>query len=229
MPLPARDELARACQPVLVAARVGRGHWRPQPATFDLAISPSEALQEGFLTALPYLSLVLVIGGLSWYQSKQIAGRNKASEMAPQQKMMMRIGPAMFVVIAFAMPAALGVYFLVSTIWRVGQQAYITHSLYKGEDSVGAQAQKAMADARADREKQKTSKSTSNGAKKSSAKTGAKTGSGAKAGSGGKSGKSGGNGAESGSERASTTGAVTSGAGDKAKPHPRSKKKKKRK
>lgn len=178
----------------------------------DLAVSPSEALQDGFLTALPYLGMVLVIGGLSWFQSKQIAGRQKTAEMAPQQKMMMRIGPVMFVMIAFAMPAALGVYFLVSTTWRVGQQAYITHSLYKGEDSVGAQAQKAMAAARAEREK--TSKSSDNGAKKTPAKTGA---------------KSGGNGAASKDSGKTTTGAVPSGAGNKAKQHPRSKKKKKRK
>jgi YidC/Oxa1 family membrane protein insertase len=199
----------------------------------DLAISPAQALQEGFLTALPYVSMVLIIGGLSWYQSKQIAGRQKSSEMAPQQKMMMRIGPAMFVFIAFSMPAALGVYFVVSTIWRVGQQTYITHTLYKGEDSVGVQAQKAMAEARADREKQKTQ---GNGAKKSSAKapsggkagtkTGNKTSSGAKAGN-----KAGGNGATSKSSIQDSTGAAATGAGGSAKPqqHPRSKKKKKRK
>lgn len=194
----------------------------------DLAVSPADALQDGFLTALPYVSMVLLIGGLSWYQSKQIAGRTKSAEMAPQQKMMMRIGPAMFVVIAFSMPAALGVYFVVSTIWRVGQQAYITQSLYKGEDSMGAQAQKAMAEARAEREKDKpSSKSSGNGAKKASAGSGAKAGSKSGSGSGDKAGS---NGAASKASVQDSAGAVTSGSGGKPKSqHPRSKKKKKRK
>jgi YidC/Oxa1 family membrane protein insertase len=49
---------------------------------------------------------------------------------------------------ALVSPAAIGIYFLVSTLWRVGQQAFITRSLYSGEESIGRQAQKAMQEAR---------------------------------------------------------------------------------
>ena len=86
-----------------------------------------------------------IIAFLSWYQQKQIMGRNADAEVNPQQQMMMRIGPLLYVFFAFVSPAAIGIYFLVSTLWRVGQQAFITRSLYRGEDSVGRQAQKAMA------------------------------------------------------------------------------------
>jgi YidC/Oxa1 family membrane protein insertase len=191
----------------------------------DLAVSPAEALQGDFVTALPYLGIVAVIGVLSWYQSKQIMGRNKSAEITPQQKMMSRIGPAMFVAISFSMPAALCAYFLTSTVWRVGQQGYITHKLYKGEDSVGAQAQKAMAEARADKDKGKDKDK----AKPSSNGTGAGSSTGKDGGSrSGKGDKSSGNGAAKTTSDAAT-GKVESGAGQAAKPHPRSRKKKKRK
>lgn len=115
---------------------------------FDLSISAVQALSKGFLVALPYILLVAMIAFLSWYQQRQIMGRNPGGEVNPQQQMMMRLGPALYVFFAFVSPAAIGIYFLVSTLWRVGQQAFITRSLYAGEDSIGRQAQKAMQEAR---------------------------------------------------------------------------------
>jgi YidC/Oxa1 family membrane protein insertase len=144
----------------------------------DLAISPSQALQEGFLTALPYLFALAVIAVLAWFQQRQIMGRNKHTEMTDQQKMMMRIGPAFQIFFAFVSPAAVGIYFLVSTSWRVAQQYYITRTLYGGEDSVGVQAQKAMAEARADKKKQ----GASNGAGRAKGSSGGGAGKGAKPG-----------------------------------------------
>ena len=49
----------------------------------DLAISPGAALSQGFLTALPYLLLIVVIAFLSWYQQKQIMGRTAGAEVNP--------------------------------------------------------------------------------------------------------------------------------------------------
>jgi YidC/Oxa1 family membrane protein insertase len=125
----------------------------------DLAISPGEALSQGFITALPYLLLIAVIAFLSWYQQKQIMGRTAGAEVTQQQRLMMRIGPLLYVFFAFVSPLAIGIYFLVSTLWRVGQQAFITRSLYRGEESVGRQAQRAMAELRESR------KAEGNGAK----------------------------------------------------------------
>jgi YidC/Oxa1 family membrane protein insertase len=196
----------------------------------DLAISPSRALGEGFTTALPYVLIVAVIAVLSWYQQKQIMGRNRYAEVTPQQQMMMRLGPALYVMFAFVSPAALCVYFLVSTMWRVAQQYYITRSLYGGEDSVGVQAQKAMAAARAERKQQQGQKGRAGGngaraagkgrassdeapAKRSASRNGSSTAPGRR-----QTGRASARGASSG---------VPGAAG--AKPHPRSRKKKKRK
>lgn len=196
----------------------------------DLAVSPQNALTEGFVTALPYVLLLVVIGGLAWYQQKQIMGRNQQAEVTPQQRMMMRLGPVMQVGFTFISPAALGIYFLVSTAWRVAQQTYITHSLYKGEDSVGVQAQRAMAEAKAERAKNKDSGATGNGARsgrsaRAAGKAGTKTTPKDRSASG--------NGSSDTAGKTRSTRTAASGAGAnaarQAKPHPRARKKKKRK
>jgi YidC/Oxa1 family membrane protein insertase len=190
-------------------------------AGVDLAISPAAALGEGPLTALPYVLMLAAIGGMAWYQQKQIMGRNKYTEVTQQQRMMMRIGPVLQVGFTFISPAALGIYFLISTAWRVAQQYYITRSLYGSEESAGVQAQKAMAQLRAEK------KAAGNGGARTSGKPPAKKKAGAKkaaASSNGSSSPAG----QRPSERAAA-GSATPGPTGPAKAHPRSRKKKKRK
>ncbi|HEX2117912.1 MAG TPA: YidC/Oxa1 family membrane protein insertase [Acidimicrobiales bacterium] len=114
----------------------------------DLAETASNALSESFVHGLPHLAMVAIVAVSSYYQQKQIQGRNPNAEMPPQQKMLMRLMPIMFVVFAFVSPAALVVYFVVSNLYRIGMQHYITRTLYHGEDSLGAQAHKASAEAK---------------------------------------------------------------------------------
>jgi YidC/Oxa1 family membrane protein insertase len=114
----------------------------------DLAESASKALAESFVHGLPHVMMVAIVAVTSYYQQRQIQGRNPNAEMPPQQKMLMRLMPAMFVVFAFVSPAALVVYFVTSNLYRIGMQAYITRTLYHGEDSLGAQAQKASLEAK---------------------------------------------------------------------------------
>jgi YidC/Oxa1 family membrane protein insertase len=179
----------------------------------DLAQSPSQALADGFLTALPYILLLVVIAFLSWYQQKQIMGRSSGAEVTQQQQLMMRIGPLMYVFFAFISPLAIGIYFLVSTVWRVGQQAFITRSLYRGEDSIGVQAQRAMAELRESRKQQ------GNGA--SSKTSGTRKADSAPSPSG--------NGRSSKQQPQKSQTAGAAAGKPAAKPHPRSRKKKKRK
>jgi YidC/Oxa1 family membrane protein insertase len=115
----------------------------------NLAESASKALSESFIHGLPHLMMVAIVAVSSYYQQKQIQGRNPGAEIPPQQKMLMRLMPAMFVIFAFVSPAALVVYFVTSNLYRIGMQAYITRSLYHGEESLGAQAAKAAKEAKA--------------------------------------------------------------------------------
>jgi YidC/Oxa1 family membrane protein insertase len=114
----------------------------------DLAESASKSLGEGFLHGLPHVVLVAIVAVTSYYQQRQIQGRNPNADIPPQQKMLMRLMPAMFVVFAFVAPSALVIYFVTSNLYRIGMQYYITRTLYHGEDSLGAQAQKASLEAK---------------------------------------------------------------------------------
>ena len=60
--------------------------------------------------------------------------------------------PAFFGVISIGFPAALVVYWVTSSIYRIGLQGYITKSLYGGDESLGAQARRAADEARAMKE-----------------------------------------------------------------------------
>jgi YidC/Oxa1 family membrane protein insertase len=114
----------------------------------DLAESASKALGVGFIHALPHIMLVLIVALSSYYQQRQIQGRNPNADIPQQQQMIMKLLPLMMVFVSFVAPAALVVYFVVSNLYRIGMQYYITRTLYHGEDSLGAQAQRASAEAK---------------------------------------------------------------------------------
>ncbi len=108
----------------------------------DLSRSASEVMSESLVSALPYFVLIGVVLVSSIYQQRQIQGRNTGAQVNPQQQMIMKVMPFLLPVFSFTLPAALVVYFVVSNVYRIGQQGYITHSLYSGEDSLGAQVAK---------------------------------------------------------------------------------------
>jgi YidC/Oxa1 family membrane protein insertase len=114
----------------------------------DLAQSASSELRRGFTHGILPLVLVAIVAVTSYWQQRQIQGRNPNAEVNPQQQMLMRIMPLMFVLFAFIEPTALVVYFIVSNLYRVGMQAYITRTLYHGEGSLGAQANAAAVESK---------------------------------------------------------------------------------
>jgi YidC/Oxa1 family membrane protein insertase len=111
----------------------------------DLSRSAQQVLSDNIISAIPYIILILVVLVSSLYQQRQIQGRNTGAQVNPQQQMIMKFLPFMLPVFSFTMPAALVIYFVVSNLYRIGQQAYITQSLYKGDDSPGAQLAKQRA------------------------------------------------------------------------------------
>lgn len=111
----------------------------------DLSRSAQEVLSDNVFDSLPYLILIVIVLVSSLYQQRQIQGRNTGADINPQQQMIMKILPYMLPVFSFTMPAALVIYFVVSNLYRIGQQGYITQSLYKGDDSPGQQLAKQRA------------------------------------------------------------------------------------
>ena len=96
----------------------------------DLAESAKTALSKGFLHAIPYLLLIVIVGITGFIQQKQIQGRNPNQQTNPQQQMIMKVMPIFLPVISFGLPAGLVLYFAVSNLYRVGQQWFISRSLY---------------------------------------------------------------------------------------------------
>ena len=98
----------------------------------DLSESASKALQQGLLHALPFLMLIAIVAVTGFIQQRQIQGRNPNAQVNPQQQMIMKIMPIFLPVISFGLPAGLVLYFAVSNIYRICQQAFISHSIYGG-------------------------------------------------------------------------------------------------
>lgn len=107
----------------------------------DLSHSASGALSnDGLLTAAPFLILVGLVVLTSWFQQKQIQGRNpNAAAANPQQQMIAKVMPFIFVPISFGLPAGVVIYFVVSNAVRIGQQALVTRLEFpdKGTGSNG--------------------------------------------------------------------------------------------
>ncbi|HET7719997.1 MAG TPA: YidC/Oxa1 family membrane protein insertase, partial [Acidimicrobiales bacterium] len=142
----------------------------------DLSESTTQALGQSILHGLPYLILILVMIGAQYLQQKQVSARGTAAAAMPQQQILLKVMPAFFGVISIGFPAALVVYWVTSSIYRIGLQGYITKSLYGGEDSIGKQAHAAAAEARAMREKDKGKSGTAKPAPKPASPSSSSTG-----------------------------------------------------
>lgn len=99
-------------------------------AGMNLAASCSEALSKGIVPALPYIALIIIVGATGFIQQKQIMGRMTGNQINPQQQMIMKIMPIFLPVISFGLPAGLVLYFAVSNLFRIGQQWFISRSIY---------------------------------------------------------------------------------------------------
>jgi YidC/Oxa1 family membrane protein insertase len=97
----------------------------------DLSKSVTKVMSEsGFGKALPYIIMIVFVALTSLIQQKQISGRNPAAASNPQQQMLMKLGPIMLTGISIIYQGGLVIYLLVSNLFRVGQQALISRTIY---------------------------------------------------------------------------------------------------
>ncbi|KAA0233368.1 MAG: Membrane protein insertase YidC [Acidimicrobiales bacterium] len=96
----------------------------------DLSLSASNALQQSFVTFLPYLVLIIIVLVSSIIQQRQIQGRQTGSQVSSQQQAIMKFMPYLLPVFSFGFSAGLVLYFVVSNVYRIGQQAWITRSMH---------------------------------------------------------------------------------------------------
>ncbi len=103
---------------------------------FDLAGETLDILKDDFVTAIPYIILILFVVATSFYQQKQVSARRDDDDTTPvnsQQQMILKVLPLMTGIWSFIFPAGLVLYWATSNVFRIGQQAYITHQIYGKE------------------------------------------------------------------------------------------------
>jgi YidC/Oxa1 family membrane protein insertase len=101
----------------------------PNPLEF-LGMNLSQhatAVTGGFLDALPYFILVGLVVVTGFLQARQ--SRRNAPNMNSQMAMVTSVLPIAFGLFSLAFPAGLVLYFLVSNLWRLGQQELIMRKI----------------------------------------------------------------------------------------------------
>ena len=114
----------------------------------DLSLRPVEVVRDNPGKGLIYAALVLILMGLYWVQQRMIASRTVSPTMSATQAKVLQYLPVVFGVFQIFFPVGLVIYYISQTVVRIAQQAYITRRFYKGEHSLGRQAQAASAKAR---------------------------------------------------------------------------------
>ena len=114
----------------------------------DLLDSPSSAVSQGIVEALPYLVLVLLVIVFGYYQQYQTTRRRKdEKDPNPQAQGMqtaMKIMPLFLGFISWGFPTGLVLYFAVSALFRIGQQALILRLDERDEGGDGGIARGAV-------------------------------------------------------------------------------------
>ncbi|MDQ1431120.1 MAG: YidC/Oxa1 family rane protein insertase [Actinomycetota bacterium] len=113
----------------------------PKPQYFlgmDLS-QHATAVTGGFLDALPYFILVGLVIVTGFLQARQ--SRRNAPNMNSQMAIITNILPIGFGLFSLQFPAGLVLYFLVSNLWRLGQQEIIMHKITRpGQAAIAAAA-----------------------------------------------------------------------------------------
>ena len=91
--------------------------------------------QAHWYDVIPYAIMVLIAIGLQYVSIWQVTTRNPAAASAnSQMQTMQKFMPLIFLVLYIALPAGVGVYFIVSSLFRVGQQEW----MYKHDPTITA-------------------------------------------------------------------------------------------
>lgn len=106
---------------------------------FDLAAEARDVLGDSIIRGIPYVLLIILVVGTSYYQQRQVSSRrgNDAPVMNPQQQMLLKVLPLLSGFWSFLFPAGLVLYWATSNTFRIGQQAYITRQIYGVETEKG--------------------------------------------------------------------------------------------
>jgi YidC/Oxa1 family membrane protein insertase len=87
-----------------------------------------KVLHHSALGTIPYACLILVAIALQYFQMRQLNKRNPQAQSNPQMQMMQRYMPLIFAVIYINIAAGVNIYFIISSLCRIGIQEAIFRS-----------------------------------------------------------------------------------------------------
>jgi len=115
----------------------------------DLAERPWHVISVSFGKGMIYALLVAFLGVLYFVQQRMVASRAAVSpSVSPAQQKLMQYLPVVFAVFLVFYLTGLVIYYMAQAVFRIGLNYYITHRFYKGDESLGRQAQRAGEHAR---------------------------------------------------------------------------------
>ena len=115
----------------------------------NLMVSPanSGSVTSNFVERLPYFIAVAAVVASGWYQMWQTQlrqkklGSNQNNPMNKQMQMISRVFPIVFGWFSYIASSGLVLYFVTSSLWRIGQQHLVLNKYYE-EQAHGAGAKK---------------------------------------------------------------------------------------
>lgn len=106
----------------------------------DLAVKPG-SVPGGLVKALPYFVMVALVVATGYYQQRQMSARMpKGDGVNNQMQAVMKVFPLFFGVISLSVPAGVVVYFFISNLWQIGQQAVAFRHMPMPEPAPGPKA-----------------------------------------------------------------------------------------
>jgi YidC/Oxa1 family membrane protein insertase len=95
--------------------------------------------QHAWFNVAPYVVVILIAVALQYVSIWQITNRNPAAAQAnPQMQAIQKFMPIIFVFLYIVLPAGVGLYFIVSSAFRIAQQEY----MYKHDKHIVAAVEK---------------------------------------------------------------------------------------
>jgi YidC/Oxa1 family membrane protein insertase len=91
--------------------------------SFGMDLADKAGSVAGFGNALPYYVLIALVVATGFYQQRQMTARMPAGAVNPQMQIIGKVFPVMMGLISLSIPAGVVVYFVVSNLWQIGQQA----------------------------------------------------------------------------------------------------------
>jgi len=104
---------------------------------------------------IPYYAILVLMIGTTFYSSRQTQKATPSSAQNPQTQIITKVMPIMFGVFGFAFPAGLVLYWTVSNLFQIGQQAVMLRLGHIGPDAMDRRLTQSKAKATARPEKPK--------------------------------------------------------------------------